>query len=221
MLLTKQHPGARLAVMNFANAFTPGGGVVKGAGAQEESLCRCSTLYFSLAEPDLQPAFYRPHRDLPGHLNNDDCIYTPGVVAFKSDTASPELLPEEQWYSVDILTCAGPDMRHYWLLRGASESDHPVLIPETHFRTLMAARIRKVFAVAVREGAEVLILGAFGCGAFHCKPDIVADLFRQELAAFRGAFDMIEFAVPHNPDDDTNHQEFLQAMREYKEGKTE
>ena len=36
-------------VMNFANAIHPGGGFLKGARAQEEALCRCSTLYKSIS----------------------------------------------------------------------------------------------------------------------------------------------------------------------------
>jgi len=40
----RKFPGARIAVHNFASATNPGGGVRYGSRAQEESLCRCSTL---------------------------------------------------------------------------------------------------------------------------------------------------------------------------------
>ena len=42
------YKGTKTAVHNFASASNPGGGVERGANAQEECLCRCSGLFFCL-----------------------------------------------------------------------------------------------------------------------------------------------------------------------------
>ena len=115
----------RVCVLNFASAATPGGGVTNGAGAQEECLCRCSTLYSALNTTEMWNEFYERHRtDLQQgrmtDLFNDDCIYTPGVAVFKSDTQFPQPLPQAEWFTVDVITCAAPRL-HRSLRNGLYE----------------------------------------------------------------------------------------------------
>lgn len=105
------YAGGKVCVLNFASATNPGGGVVRGSSAQEECLCRCSTLYFGLNAEPMWQGFYGPHRAEKNPLHNDDCIYTPEVIVFKTDTASPKLMAEAEWYKVNVITCAAPNLR--------------------------------------------------------------------------------------------------------------
>ena len=104
------YKGMRVAVHNFASATNPGGGVVKGSTAQEECLCRCSTLYSMLNVKEMWNGFYAPHRNAADPIHNDDIIYTPDVTVFKTDTINPTLMNEKDWYSVDVITCAAPNL---------------------------------------------------------------------------------------------------------------
>ena len=169
------YKGMKVAVHNFASATNPGGGVVKGSTAQEECLCRCSTLYSMLNVKEMWNGFYAPHRNAADPIHNDDIIYTPGVVVFKTDTAAPVAMPETQWYEVDVITCAAPNLRDnpsnpY----NKSDGTKKVKISDKDLLELHEKRLRRILDVAVANADEVVILGAFGCGAFQNKPDIVA-----------------------------------------------
>lgn len=188
--------GKKVCVLNFASATNPGGGVTRGSSAQEECLCRCSTLYPCLNANLLWSGFYGPHRAAADPLYNDDCVYTPGVIVCKSDTASPERMGQQDWYQVDVLTCAAPNLRsNPSNAMNPNAGDKPAEIDDEELFLLHQMRIEKIFQVAAAKGADVLILGAFGCGAFCNPPEIVAKAFKTVQEQYGCYFDTVEYAV--------------------------
>lgn len=209
------YPGKKVCVLNFASATNPGGGVTRGSSAQEEAICRCSTLYFSLIEQSMWKGFYAPHRAQKNPLHNDDCIYTPGVVVFKTDTAAPMAMPLEEWYTVDVLTCAAPNLRERPSNRMNDGDGHiRTKISRGELRQLHEKRMRRILGIAAEEGSEVIILGAFGCGAFCNPPEIVAEAMKTSIQEYRMAFETIEFAVYCPPHDSRNYQVFDHMFRQ-------
>lgn len=208
-----QYRGQKTAVLNFASATNPGGGVIKGSSAQEEAICRCSSLYFNLNEKAMWDGFYSPHRAARNPMHNDDCIYTPDVVVFKSDTVSPALLPEADWYKVNVITCAAPNLRE----RPANsmhpgERNTPARLSDRDLLAIHEKRLRRILNIAAAEENEVVILGAFGCGAFLNPPRIVARAMKNVVKERRYDFKRIEFAVYCPPRDDSNYKMFERIM---------
>lgn len=200
----------KVCVHNFASASNPGGGVKNGANAQEECLCRCSNLYLCLKMPKLLDDFYLPHRTARNPLHNDDIIYTPGVRIIKSDTATPKLLPKSQWFNVDVITCAAPNLRERpGNSYNSGDGSVPVKITDKALLQLHEKRLRKILDVAYIKGNEIVILGAFGCGAFSNNPYVVATAAKNVIKDYLYKFKIIEFAIYCNPRDDSNYKSFM------------
>lgn len=208
--------GKGVCVLNFASATNPGGGVIHGSSAQEEAICRCSTLYPCLNTKEMWNKFYGPHRKAENPLYNDDCIFTPSVKVFKSDINFPELLREDKWWNVDVITCAAPNLRSIPSNRmnpnaGSKNAD----ITYEGLRALHTARIQRIFEVAMENKAEVLILGAFGCGAFCNPPELVAEVFAKFTKEYQENFDVIEYAVFHTERETANYEAFKKEMKQF------
>lgn len=205
--------GKKVCILNFASATNPGGGVVKESSAQEEAICRCSTLYPNLNEPKMWNGFYRPHRQELNPLHNDDCIYTPGVIAFKSDTDYPQMLPLNRCYKVNVITCAAPNLREKPSNgMNSGDGDMAVKISNDDLQELHEKRMRRVLEITAKKGNDVVILGAFGCGAFRNPPEVVARAMKTVVEEYRNAFETIEFAVYCSPRDDSNYRTFKEVL---------
>lgn len=213
--LLEEDLGRGVAVHNFASATNPGGGVTRGSSAQEECLCRCSTLYPVLTgTPGLRENFYAMHRARRDARYTDACIYSPDIVVVKRDEALPQRLPSEQWHRVDVLTCAAPNLRPvpYHPMNPGSGHDALRLTTE-ELLALHKKRARHILSVAARHGAAALVLGAFGCGAFQNDPEVVAHAYRDMVEEFDGRFEEIVFAVYRPPGGSRNYDVFHRVMR--------
>lgn len=165
--------GSKPLALNFANGVHPGGGFLDGARAQEEVLCRSSALYQTLVGDPM----YTAHRQRPRPDSTDWAIYSPNVPVFRTDDGTA--LPEP--WLLSFLTCAAP---------------YAPTVGQPEAGDLLQRRIHRVLAIAQAYGHSVLVLGAWGCGAFGNDPHRTAADFRHALENdFRGAFADVVFAI--------------------------
>src|SRR6266571_8583623 len=179
--LTSEGRGA-VGVLNFASATRPGGGYLTGATAQEEDLCRCSSLYRCLLQVD---DYYPAHRTDGDPFYSHRVIYSPAVPVFR-DHANV-LLPRP--YPVTFLSCPAPNA-------GKIAHDTPDRLAQ--IPRVLTARAAMILAVAYRHDVRRLVLGAWGCGVFRNAPNDVAAAFKTHLISggqFFAHFEHIIFAV--------------------------
>lgn len=207
-----RYPGSRTAVLNFASATNPGGGVTRGSSAQEEALCRCSTLYPCLTTTELDKGYYQYHRKQQDVRYTDACIYVPDIKIIKTDTDVPQRLPENKWQAVDVICCAAPNLRERPYNKMNPGQGKAIRVTPEELLGLHRRRAYKILSVAAANNVDCLVLGAFGCGAFKNDPNIVAQAYRDILPEFDGYFREIRFAVYCPPHDRTNFDVFRHVL---------
>lgn len=191
-------PDARVAVLNFASAKNSGGGFLRGAQAQEESLARASTLYSSLTTRLATEGFYARHRTDLGAagLYSDRVVFSPDVIVFRDEHSGAAL---KSPYSVDVFSSAAVNvgaLEDFAVRRRAKFDDSSATYA-------MQRRISAVVAhIAAREPKyDAVVLGAFGCGVFRNDPTMVAKAFK--IAVAKVPIVRAVFAIP-----DDNYEVF-------------
>ena len=212
MLHHEVRPNDRITVLNFASAVNPGGGVKNGSSAQEESLCRCSTLYPALDRRILWDKFYSVNRRLNNPLHSDACIWTPGIVICKTDTYIPDRMKPEDWILVDIITCAAPNLRDATGNMFNPERAKSIQLSSDEQYSLHLSRAKHILQIAAAHMTDKLILGAFGCGAFENDPVAVARAYKDALSEYAHYFSDVEFAVYCRGYETENYDAFRDAF---------
>ncbi len=192
-------------VLNFANPVHPGGGVRQGARAQEEDLCRKSTLLLSLESDEAKP-YYEYNKNRRSYLGSDAMIFTPQAEIMRD--ANGELL--ESPVTVAVLTCAAPVVNAGFIEMTAEE-----------YRSLLFERIAGMLVCAAYFGYRDLVLGAWGCGAFGNDAAVVAEAFHAALyetvlcgAPLGSRFSRVAFAVPDRSQEKYNFRQFSHFFAE-------
>lgn len=194
-------------VLNMASYVKPGGGVLKGSRAQEESLFRrtnlCASLYcFSSYGKHLGFELLENAYPIEGIY---DAIYTNGVTVFKdAESNGCQLLSEP--YMINVVSVAA--IKNPKLNQDGSLME----LPYKH----TYEKIRTILNVAIENGQEYLVLSAFGCGAYHNPPSDIAAIFCDILSQepYNHAFKHIVFAVidDHNAKKTGNFAPFKQIF---------
>lgn len=79
-------------------------------------------------------------------------------------------------------------------------------------------RFTRILDIALTNNNDVVILGAFGCGAFENNPGVVAAAAKNVVEKYIHAFRVIEFAVYCSPRDSHNYDVFSSVLGNMKQG---
>ena len=165
-----------MAVLAFASFTNPGGGYIQGYLGQEATLCADSYLYNVL---DKQRKWYGENRrrNINCELYRNRALVVPAVRFDRNHVHA----------YADVIVAAAPNVK-----RARQEyrvSDDALL-------DALRDRIRFVLAICDELGREKLVLGAWGCDNNGFDAEVVAELFREELASGDFKVKQVFFAVP-------------------------
>ena len=163
--LYNQDRGVHTSLLNFANADIVGGGVWNGSTVQEETLCMMAPdLYLSLAQNSRYNNSSGKYQYTDwGHKNwYNKFFYSNDLITFKTtDEFTFMPIASEKEFSGHVITAATVE----WEKLSDYNQD-----TETTFVTSMIKIIQNIaYVAAIIQKCDVLILGAWGCGAFAPK----------------------------------------------------
>lgn len=195
--------GLNPAILNLASATSPGGGYHKGTSAQEESLCQMSTLSQSLYQ--FGNPKYKHIRDAgvtvvqgvyPMDINFGG-IYSPCVTFFRHNVEQHYRL-RKNTFDCSVVSVASLSNRE----KNNYTNDQRIYFDANGYLTnegkeIQINKIRTIFRIALENGHDSMVLGAFGCGVYHLHSDEVAALFRDVLnePEFKKRFKKLVFAI--------------------------
>ncbi len=198
----KTYPAAegKIAAVNFANAVTVGGGDARARGtSQEESLFRHTYLRVPLEQ------FCRSYisqnaaavKSCGRYIPYYGAIWSPGVPT----------MGREDSEEFNYISSAAPNLSIYsreWVVLELARFTHPGIVEQ-----ILERKTEMIASIAAAKHQEVLVLGAYGCGAFAGNPEQVANVVVRVLQHYPTIKHVVMPIGAH----DANRAPFEQAFR--------
>ena len=205
--------GVAPLVLNMANETHPGGGYRSGSAAQEENLFRRSDLHFCFnpgevivdpCHPDRQCYSTRMQHLLSGtdgrvYISDAPRICIRSSEDFNHSTLGYELYGQDEAFPFY-------EMRSAAFIASRSKDSE-----EFQARR----RIRAQLASARESGHRVLVLSAFGCGAFGGTPELVARIYAEELKKREDFFSLVAFGIFYAGWGPNNYDVFRKVFQDH------
>lgn len=191
-MLKQNSEEPKILVLNMASASEPGGKTRNGADAQEEELCRRTSLLLSL-ESEKAKEYYTYNNSHKTRLGSDAALFSPNVEVIKDSQS--KLLSKP--FSISVISSSAPMVRLGF--EGKTKQE---------YEEMLYKRIQNILIVAEKQNYKHLILGAFGCGIFGNDAALVSDLFKKAFNETPCNFETVDFAVFCKPEKDYNYKEF-------------
>ena len=189
-LRLKQTQGLNPVVLNFADAKVPGGCVEEGVVTQEEDLFRRTTYFQTLTKK-----FY----PLSGH----DLVYSPTVLVFRKSQKEQFALME---HPVSLAMIAIPALQGPEKEAGRMTNSYEIQMTKD--------KMEMMFQTAILHGHDALVLGAWGCGAFHNNPpEHIAELFCKVIKKYARYLLVVGFPIPSSEfQPNSNYDIFVKTL---------
>eukprot|EP00397_Hematodinium_sp_SG-2012_P017996 GEMP01018417.1.p1 GENE.GEMP01018417.1~~GEMP01018417.1.p1 ORF type:complete len:398 (+),score=59.47 GEMP01018417.1:180-1373(+) len=166
MYFAQQH-GREVCALNFANGEHVGGGYVRGAKAQEEDICRTFPLLYTSLIRAKKKRLY-PYGPPAGPHRYSDVLFTGRVLCCRGEESEGyRMLHERERFTASFVSGAAPNIRkgeQFDREKFVNAIKNIVVAPRIHAPEL-----------------NVLLLGAWGCGAFGGDPEVVAQCYIEVL----------------------------------------
>lgn len=170
--IIEKYEGKNPILHNMADIYKPGGCVKEGSGAQEECCFRRSN-YFQHLKKEFYP------------LMDTECVYSPNVYFNRQNEEN-----KYKYIKGQYISCIAIPAIRFPSLDSTFE----------HFREncdyeLMKRKMEMVFKVAIKHNHNVIIISAFGCGAYGCPSGDVAQIMKECIVKYDGTYERLYISI--------------------------